>query len=166
MSNFDKIIDNLIENICNILMVLLLMMILMVFISIVFRYFFNISSASLQELIMYCHAIIFMFGISYTLKENGHVKIDIIFNNFSKKIQSYISIIGILLFIFPMAFFLIYISIGMVIQSWLILEGSSEAGGLNLVFILKTIIPLTGFLILLQSSSQLLKLIKGYKNGY
>ena len=165
MSNFDKIIDNLIENICNILMVLLLMMILMVFISIVFRYFFNISSASLQELIMYCHAIIFMFGISYTLKENGHVKIDIIFNTFSKKIQSYISIIGILLFIFPMAFFLIYISMGMVIQSWLILEGSSEAGGLNLVFILKTIIPLTGFLILLQSSSQLLKLIKGYKMG-
>ena len=65
-----------------------------------------------------------------------------------------------------MAFFLIYISIDMVIQSWLILEGSSEAGGLNLVFILKTIIPLTGFLILLQSSSQLLKLIKGHKNGY
>ena len=45
-------------------------------------------------------------------------------------------IIGILVFIFPMAFFLIYISMGMVIQSWLILEGSSEAGGLNLVFIL------------------------------
>ena len=93
-------------------------------------------------------------------------EIDIIFNTFSKKVQSYISIIGILLFIFPMAFFLIYISTGMVIQSWLILEGSSEAGGLNLVFILKTIIPLTGFLILLQSSSQLLKLIKRYKNGY
>ena len=166
MSNFDKIIDSLIENICNILMVLLLMMILMVFISIVFRYFFNISSASLQELIMYFHAIIFMFGISYTLKENGHVRIDIIFNTFSKKVQSYISIIGILLFIFPMSFFLIYISMGMVIQSWLILEGSSEAGGLNLVFILKTIIPLTGFLILLQSSSQLSKLIKECRNEY
>jgi len=107
-----------------------------------------------------------MFGISYTLKENGHVKIDIIFNTLPKKIQSYISIIGILLFIFPMSFFLIYISTGMVIQSWLILEGSSEAGGLNLVFILKTIIPLTGFLILLQSSSQLSKLIKEYKNEY
>ena len=166
MSNFDKIIDNLIENICNILIVLLLVMILMVFISIIFRYFLNISSASLQELIMYFHAIIFMFGISYTLKENGHVKIDIIFNTLTKKTQSYISIIGILLFIFPVSFFLIYMSIGMVIQSWLILEGSSEAGGLNLVFILKTIIPLTGFLILLQSLSQLLKLIKECKNGY
>ena len=59
-----------------------------------------------------------------------------------------------------MSIFLIYISIGMTIQSWSIFEGSSEAGGLDLVFILKTIIPLTGILILLQSMSQLLKILK------
>ena len=160
MFNFDKIIDNLIERISDFLMLLLLTMITMIFISVICRFFFNVNFIALQELIMYFHATIFMFGISYALKKDAHVKIDIIYNILPKKIKTYISIASILLFILPMSIFLIYISIGMTIQSWSIFEGSSEAGGLDLVFILKTIIPLTGILILLQSMSQLLKILK------
>jgi TRAP-type mannitol/chloroaromatic compound transport system permease small subunit len=160
MFNFDKIIDNLIERISDFLMLLLLTMIMMIFISVICRFFFNVNFIALQELIMYFHATIFMFGISYALKKDAHVKIDIIYNILPKKIKTYISIASILLFILPMSIFLIYISIGMTIQSWSIFEGSSEAGGLDLVFILKTIIPLTGILILLQSMSQLLKILK------
>ena len=160
MFNFDKIIDDLIERISDFLMLLLLTMIMMIFISVICRFFFNINFVALQELIMYFHATIFMFGISYALKKDAHVKIDIIYNILPKKIKTYISIASILLFISPMAIFLIYISIDMTIQSWSIFEGSSEAGGLDLVFILKTIIPLTGILILLQSISQLLKILK------
>ena len=160
MFNFDKIIDDLIERISDFLMLLLLTMIMMIFISVICRFFFNINFVALQELIMYFHATIFMFGISYALKKDAHVKIDIIYNILPKKIKTYISIASILLFILPMSIFLIYISIGMTIQSWSIFEGSSEAGGLDLVFILKTIIPLTGILILLQSMSQLLKILK------
>ena len=160
MFNFDKIIDNLIERISDFLMLLLLTMIMMIFISVICRFFFNVNFIALQELIMYFHATIFMFGISYALKKDAHVKIDIIYAILPKKIKTYISIASILLFISPMAIFLIYISIDMTIQSWSIFEGSSEAGGLDLVFILKTIIPLTGILILLQSMSQLLKILK------
>ena len=163
MFNFDKIIDNLIERISDFLMLLLLTMIMMIFISVICRFFFNVNFIALQELIMYFHATIFMFGISYALKKDAHVKIDIIYNILPKKIKTYISIASILLFILPMSIFLIYISIGMTIQSWSIFEGSSEAGGLDLVFILKTIIPLTGILILLQSTSQLLKILKRIK---
>lgn len=163
MTNFCKIIDNLIEIICNLLMILLLMMIFMIFISVVLRFLFNINFVALQEFIMYCHAAIFMLGISYALQEDAHVKIDVIYNTFSKKRKVLISLAGIILFILPMSIFLIYISLGMTMQSWSILEGSSEAGGLNLVYILKTIIPLTGLLILLQSMSQLFKLNKEYK---
>ncbi len=166
MFNFDKIIDNLIEKVINILIIFLLIMIMMIFLSVILRAFFNINFVVLQELIMYLHAIIFMFGISYTLKEDAHVKIDILYSTLQKKTKALISISGILLFIMPMSIFLIYISMGMTIQSWLIFEGSSEAGGLNLVFILKSIIPLTGLLILLQSISQLFKIRKEFKNEY
>ena len=158
MTNFNKIIDNLIENISNLLIVLLLSMIMMIFISVLFRSFFNINFIALQELVMYFHAAIFMFGIGLALREDAHVKIDVIYSTLSRQIKYYISLAGIILFIIPMSIFLIYISMDMTIQSWSILEGSSEAGGLNLVFILKSIIPLTGLLILLLSISQLLKI--------
>jgi TRAP-type mannitol/chloroaromatic compound transport system permease small subunit len=101
-----------------------------------------------------------MFGISYALKENSHVKIDVLYNSLNKRIQRVISIAGLVSFILPTALFIIYISIDMVTQSWMILEGSSEAGGLNLVFILKSLIPISGVLIFLQGISELIKHIR------
>ncbi|GIS45872.1 MAG: hypothetical protein Ct9H90mP18_02040 [Gammaproteobacteria bacterium] len=58
---------------------------------------------------------------------------------------------GYLIFIIPFGVFLIYISLGMVFDLWRLLEGLSEAGGLGYVFILKSLIPLCGVLIVLQS---------------
>ena len=123
----------------------------------------NISYVALQELVMYFHALIFMFGVSYALKEKSHVKIDIIYNSLSKKNQYFISMLGTIIFIIPTSLFITYSSIDMVTQSWSLLEGSSEAGGLDLVFILKSVIPITGVLIFLQALSDIIKYVDRYK---
>ena len=123
----------------------------------------NISYVALQELVMYFHALIFMFGVSYALKEKSHVKIDIVYNSLSKKNQYFISMLGTIIFIIPTSLFITYSSIDMVTQSWSLLEGSSEAGGLDLVFILKSVIPITGILIFLQALSDIIKYVDRYK---
>ena len=163
MRQFQISIDRFIDSIASILMFLIISLVMLVFFTVILRYFFNISYVFLQELIMYLHALIFMFGISYTLKEKSHVKIDVIFNSLSEKNQLLILLTGTLIFIVPTSLFIIYISMDMVIQSWSLLEGSSEAGGLDLVFILKTIIPVTGFLIFLQAISDIIKYLDSNK---
>lgn len=160
MKQFQILIDKLTDNIANGLLYILIALILLVFSTVFFRYVFNMSYIIIQEIIMYLHALIFMFGISYALKENSHVKIDVLYNSLNKRTQSVISIAGLVSFILPTALFIIYISIDMVTQSWMILEGSSEAGGLNLVFILKSLIPISGILIFLQGISELIKHIR------
>ena len=160
MKQFQILIDKLTDNIASGLLYILIALILLVFFTVFFRYVFNMSYIIIQEIIMYLHALIFMFGISYALKENSHVKIDVLYNTLNKRIQRVISIAGLVSFILPTALFIIYISINMVIQSWVILEGSSEAGGLNLVFILKSLIPISGVLIFLQGISELIKHIR------
>jgi TRAP-type mannitol/chloroaromatic compound transport system permease small subunit len=160
MKQFQKLIDKLTDNIASGLLYILIALILLVFSTVFFRYVFNMSYIIIQEIIMYLHALIFMFGISYALKENSHVKIDVLYNTLNKKAQRVISIAGLVSFILPTALFIIYISINMFIQSWVILEGSSEAGGLNLVFILKSLIPISGVLIFLQGISELIKHIR------
>ena len=157
-------IDNITESIGNFLSCVLFLMVILIVTSILFRSIFNIGNIAIQELIMYLHALLFMFGISYAYKEDSHVKIDILSNSISPKNSQILSIIGFIFFVMPFAIFLIYISADMTMKSWSILEGSSEAGGLNLVFVLKTIIPLTGILILLQGISKLLKNIESLKN--
>ena len=105
-------------------------------------------------------------NISYTYKENSHVKIDIFYNKLSEKNKTILSLIGGILLIIPFGIFIIFISFDMVSSSWSIFEGSSEAGGLDLVFILKSLIPLSGFLILLQALSELFKNLQILKNEY
>lgn len=160
MKQFQILIDKLTDNIANGLLYILIVLIVLVFSTVFFRYVFNMSYIIIQEIIMYLHALIFMFGISYALKENSHVKIDVLYNSLNKRTQRVISIAGLVSFILPTALFIIYISIDMVTQSWMILEGSSEAGGLNLVFILKSLIPISGILIFLQGISELIKHIR------
>ena len=160
MKQFQILIDKLTDNIANGLLYILIALIVLVFSTVFFRYVFNMSYIIIQEIIMYLHALIFMFGISYALKENSHVKIDVLYNSLNKRTQRVISIAGLVSFILPTALFIIYISIDMVTQSWMILEGSSEAGGLDLVFILKSLIPISGILIFLQGISELIKHIR------
>ena len=163
MKQFQILIDKVIDNIAKILTYLLVSMIILVFITVIIRYVLNISYVALQELVMYFHALIFMFGVSYALKEKSHVKIDIIYNSLSKKNQYFISMLGTIIFIIPTSLFITYSSIDMVTQSWSLLEGSSEAGGLDLVFILKSVIPITGVLIFLQALSDIIKYVDRYK---
>ena len=160
MKQFQILIDKLTDNIANGLLYILTVLIVLVFSTVFFRYVFNMSYIIIQEIIMYLHALIFMFGISYALKENSHVKIDVLYNSLNKRTQRVISIAGLVSFILPTALFVIYISIDMVTQSWVIFEGSSEAGGLNLVFILKSLIPISGVLVFLQGISELIKHIR------
>ena len=130
-------------------------MFITVIINIVLRYLFNINFIFLQELVMYMHAFIFLFGISLCLKEDTHVRIDIFSSKLEIKYRNLIDQIGLIIFIVPFCLFVIYESSSMIIRSWVMLESSSEPGGLPIVFILKTSIYIFSFLILLQAVNKI-----------
>ena len=131
------------------------LMFLTVIINILLRYIFNINFIFLQELVMYMHAFIFLFGISICLKDNSHVRIDIFYNNLDIKTQSLIDKIGFTFFIIPFCIFVMYESTSMITRSWVMLESSSEPGGLPVVYILKSSIYIFSLLILLQAINKL-----------
>jgi TRAP-type mannitol/chloroaromatic compound transport system permease small subunit len=130
-------------------------MFITVIINIVLRYLFNINFIFLQELVMYMHAFIFLFGISLCLKEDAHVRIDIFSSKLEIGYRNLIDQIGFIIFIVPFCLFVIYESSSMIIRSWVMLESSSEPGGLPIVFILKTSIYIFSFLILLQAVNKI-----------
>ena len=126
-------------------------MFITVIINIVLRYLFNINYIFLQELVMYMHAFIFLFGISLCLKEDAHVCIDIFSSKLDIRYRNLINQIGLVIFILPFCLFVVYESTSMITRSWVMLEGSSEPGGLPFVFILKSSIYLFSFLIFIQA---------------
>tara|TARA_Y100000768_G_scaffold331092_1_gene270195 strand:+ start:912 stop:1406 length:495 start_codon:yes stop_codon:yes gene_type:complete len=156
MKFFASRINNLIDKIFVLLTAMLLTMITVLIIIILGRFLFAWGNIAIQEFVMYLHASIFMLGICYVCKEKSHVSIDIFSRNYSESTKMKIDLLFDFFFLIPFSIFIIYISFDMVASSWNILEGSGEAGGLDYVYLLKTLIPITGLLILLSCISNII----------
>ena len=130
---------------------LTLVMVLVTFGIVLLRYGFNIGWIWLQESVVYAHAAVFMLGIAWTLFKGGHVRVDIFYRSASLHRQALIDLLGTLLFIIPLALFVLWTSWEYVAASWRLLEGSREAGGLPLVFVIKSLIPAFALLLLVQA---------------
>ena len=139
--------------------------VLVTFIVVVFRYGFeDLYSIALQESAMYFHAMIFMLGASYTLKHDDHVRVDIFYQKFPKRGKALVNTMGTLFLLIPVCVFILWVSADYVLASWANFEGSREAGGLPLVFILKSFIPLLALLLLSQSISILIYSVMDLNN--
>ena len=149
--------DSLIERLGNVLNVLMIALVCVVIVVVIGRYFFEIGSVALQELTTYLHATIFMLGISYTLKHDGHVRVDIFYRNFSKRSQALINIIGGLVFILPISIFIGWSSWDYVLASWSIMETSTENNGLPFIYLLKTVILIMPSLLMIQGFISIIK---------
>jgi len=136
---------------------LTLLMVLVTFVVVVLRYLFNMGWIAMQESITYMHALVFMLGASYTLRHDGHVRVDIIYNRLSPKGRAWVDLLGNLLLLMPVTLFIIWVSWDYVSSSWSLMETSREAGGLPGIFLLKTTIPLMGLLLLLQGVANALR---------
>tara|TARA_B100000886_G_C20161018_1_gene382083 strand:+ start:25 stop:519 length:495 start_codon:yes stop_codon:yes gene_type:complete len=156
MKFFASKINNLIDKIFVLLTTMLLTMISILIIIILGRFLFAWGNIAIQEFVMYLHATIFMLGICYVCKERSHVSIDIFSRNYTESTKIKIDLLFDFFFLIPFSIFIIYISFDMVASSWNILEGSGEAGGLDYVYLLKTLIPITGLLILLSCISNII----------
>lgn len=136
---------------------LTLAMVWVTFLVVVLRYVFNIGWIALQESIIYLHALVILLGIGYTLKHDKHVRVDIFYREMRPRSQALINLLGTLLLLFPTGLFLFWVSWGYVLESWAVLEGSREAGGLPGVFLLKSVLLLMASLVLLQGISEFLR---------
>ena len=138
-----------------------LLMVLITFAVVLLRYLFDTGWIAMQESVTYLHATVFMLGSAYTLKHGGHVRVDIFYQKLGMRGKAWVNLLGTLFLLLPMMIFIFWVSWDYVVESWKVLEGSREAGGLPGVFLLKTLIlllPLT--LLLLQGISLLLKSLR------
>jgi TRAP-type mannitol/chloroaromatic compound transport system permease small subunit len=136
---------------------LTLCMVLTQFAVVILRYVFELGWIAMQESILFMHAVVFLLGAAYTLRHEGHVRVDIFYRRLSRQGQALVDALGTLFLLLPVCGYIFSASWGYVADSWQLLEGSREAGGLPGVFLLKTSILLMAGLLSLQGLSMLLK---------
>ena len=69
------------------------------------RYLFSEGSIALQEVEWHLFDIVFLFGLSYALKHDKHVRVDILFTHFSKETKAIVQIVSMLFLLIPFSLF-------------------------------------------------------------
>ncbi len=156
-------IDELINFIGNFSSLLVFVLIFLIFTSVVLRYFFSIGFTWMQDLYIWTHATIILLGIAYTLKQNEHVRIDLIYRNASEKYKKRINLFGLIVFGLPFCFILINYGYSYFLRSYNLNETSKEIGGLPNLFILKFFIFFMGITLFLQITNLIFRILKGKK---
>jgi len=157
---FDKFAD-IIGVITAITMVL---MIANVFYDVITRYLFRVNSIAMQEMEWHLFSIIILLGMAYTLKEDGHVRVDIIYDKLSSRKKAMINMMGVIVFILPISLLVGISSIENATQAYISMEQSGNPGGLHYRWIIKALIPLSFLMLIITSIGFFIKNLNTY-NG-
>jgi len=134
-----------------------LFIVTMQFIVVILRYAFDTGSIWLTESIIYGHATLFMLAAAWTLREGGHVRVDVFYADASPHRKALIDLVGAILLLLPFMLVLLYFAVPYAARSWAVLEHSRETSGLPLIFVLKTLIPIFALLMALQGGAQAIR---------
>jgi TRAP-type mannitol/chloroaromatic compound transport system permease small subunit len=158
MLALSRAIDAITERVGRFVYWLVLIVVLISAANAIVRKLFNYSSNAYLEIQWYLFSVIFLFGAGYTLLRNEHVRIDIISGRLSARAQNWIDVVGIVLFLWPMSFVIMWLSWPLFVDSLARHEVSSNAGGL-LIWPARLMMPIGFALLIMQSVSELIKRI-------
>jgi len=155
---FSRLVDRATDRLGHTIYWLVLAAVLISAANAVVRKAFNYSSNSFLEIQWYLFSVIFLFLAGYTLKNNEHVRIDIITGRLSARTRAAIDIFGTLFFLLPMAILIMRLSWPVFVDAYVRNEVSTNAGGL-IIWPARLLVPVGFFLLIVQALSELIKRI-------
>lgn len=158
-------IDTLTEGLGRLASVTLILLIALVLFDTLNRYLFSGGSIALQELEWHLHDLIFLFGIAFALKYNAHVRVDMFYERYPKKIKAWVNVAGVLFLIIPFSVFIFYTGMGFAYEAYGYSEMSPNPGGLGYRFIIKSFMSVAFAFVVIQAVSELLKSIQILKEN-
>lgn len=124
----------------------------------IIRKTFDISSNAWLELQWYLFGAAFLLAAAYTLKQNEHIRIDIVYGMFPRRVQHWIDLLGHLLFLMPFCVLMVFYLGPYVLLSYRSGEVSNNAGGL-IIWPAKLLLLIGFVLLTLQGASEIVKKI-------
>jgi len=124
----------------------------------------NLSSNLYLELQWYLFSLIFLLGAGFALKENAHVRVDVLYGRLQTRARAWINVVGAILMLLPFSIFVLWVSWPSIQASWAVREASPDPGGLPR-YPLKAVIIVAFVLLIAQGISELIKDIGVLRRG-
>jgi TRAP-type mannitol/chloroaromatic compound transport system permease small subunit len=153
---FANAVDWLTENIGQWLKWLVLFSSLISAFNALMRYTIHYSSNAWLEIQWYMFGAMFLLAAGYALKHEEHVRVDVFYSQMTPKQQAWVDVAGGIVFLMPISILIAWMSIPMVVNSFKIMEYSSDPGGL-LRWPIKIMVPIGFVLLALQGVAEIIK---------
>lgn len=124
---------------------------------VVARYAFNAPTVWAYDVSYMLYGTLFMLGASYALYRGGHIRTDMLYQNWSPRRQGMVDATCYLFLFFPAMLFLLWMGGQEAAHAWVIGERSDASPWRPILYPFKTVIPLTAVLLLAQGLSEFLK---------
>lgn len=161
----ESVIESVVNVVGKITSILLLLMIFNVFFDVIMRYFFRNSSVGMQEMEWHLFSIVILFGVSVALKDEGHVRVDFLYEKYSVRTKAMINILGTLFFLLPLTLLVTTGSWEFVMDSYSINEISEDPGGLTHRWIIKSMIPFSFLFLIFSAVGYIVKNVNIYRGA-
>ena len=132
-----------------------LLLLIVIVANVVLRYAFDQGRIEFEEIQWHLYATGFLFGLSYALKDDVHIRVDLLHERFGPTLRAWIELYGILLLLLPFIALVLIFSVSFVAVSYQLGEVSSSPGGLPYRWAIKAVLPLGFALLLLAALSRL-----------
>lgn len=110
-----------------------------------------LGGIGMQELEWHWFSILFLLGLGYTLRDNGHVRVDVFYDRFPRKTQAWINILGGLIFTIPFSILVVNYGWEFFVDSWNTEENKGDPGSLPRLWPIKFVIPLAFVFLILST---------------
>ena len=125
-------------------------LVIIICLDVISRYLFNFSVAWVAEIEWHIFGLLFLFGSSYALNEEKHVRVDLFYQNFSEREKAQVNVVGTIVFLLPWCLTLGWYSLKYALTSLTMKETSPDPGGLGAFYLIKMAIPIAFLLLFLQ----------------
>lgn len=160
MQSEKSFVERSVVSIGNIVRWSVLALVIITVVDVFLRYFLKAGNIALQELEWHLFAVLFLFGSASTLASDQHVRVDVLYSRFSQRGKTLINVFGSLFFLLPFCLVVVWASSGFVMQSFEVMEGSADPGGLPFRFLAKAMIPIGFSLLIVMSLAQVVAQLK------
>ena len=117
-------------------------LIFVIVLNVLLRYVFSEGRIELEEIQWHLYSTGIMFGLSYAFQADVHIRVDVLHERFSPELKAWIDLYGILLFVLPFTALMLSYGIPFVVDSYQTKEVSQSPGGLELRWLIKSVLVL------------------------
>lgn len=164
-NKFCDALDGFVRAIGHFFMWTSIILIFVIILQVVLRYGFGHGLVILEELQWHLYAIGIMFGASYAVTLDSHIRVDIIHARLSEKWRKRWDLFGIVFLLLPFIIIIFHQSLDFVYEAWRVSERSDAPMGLPFRWAIKAVIPLSFALLGVATISRAIRIVHSLRRG-